>query len=160
MTILIVDDSELIRTMLIDYLAEAGYPVAGAADGLEALKYLHSQPVQFVLLDVMMPIMNGWEMLQTMHADPALATIPVVMMTAAANVREIALEHGATGYLPKPLDVHELLGIVRYHAERWSKQHSCQIKQAAHSLPAVTDKPNQLGERKKASSSPPRLTQG
>src|SRR3954468_11146000 len=114
MTILIVDDSELIRTMLIDYLAEAGYAATGAADGREAIQYLRSWPFQLILLDVMMPIMNGWEMLQAISADPALTKIPVVVMTAAANVHEIALEQGVIGSLPKPLDVQELLGIVRY----------------------------------------------
>jgi CheY-like chemotaxis protein len=115
MTILIVDDVELIRTMLTDYLDDAGYVAAGAGDGHEALKFLRTQPCQLVLLDVMMPIMNGWEILQVITTDPSLATIPVVILSAAENVHEIALEQGASGYLTKPINFDLLMHVVRYH---------------------------------------------
>jgi DNA-binding response OmpR family regulator len=113
--ILIVDDERFIRDLLIDYLQDEGYSADGAAHGLEAIQCLRTRPFQLVLLDIMMPIMNGWQMLQVMRADPALATLPVVMMTAGDNVHKRALEQGAIGYLPKPLDLDALLDIVRYH---------------------------------------------
>jgi len=115
MTILIVDDAELIRAMLIDYLADAGYTAVGASDGRETLEYLHIWPCQLVFLDIMMPVMDGWELLQVIHADLSLATIPVVVMTAAENVRTLALEQGAMEYLPKPVNVDIVMTIVRYH---------------------------------------------
>jgi CheY-like chemotaxis protein len=115
MTILIVDDAELVRTMLIEYLDAAGYVAAEAAGGREALEYLRTQPCQLVFLDVMMSMMNGWELLQAMHADPALKRIPVVIMTAADHVDKIAREQGAVGYLPKPINHDALMDIVRSH---------------------------------------------
>jgi CheY-like chemotaxis protein len=115
MTILIVDDSAHIRDLLIDYLEEEGYSAEGAANGLEAIQCLHTRPFQLVLLDVMMPIMNGWQMLQAMRAEPAFAAIPVMLMTAADNVRERALQQGAVAYMPKPLDLDKLLDIVQYY---------------------------------------------
>src|SRR3954469_5898951 len=104
MTILVVDDDKLIRDMLIDYLTDEGYAAEGAANGREAFYCMRMQPFQLVLLDIMMPILNGWQLLEAMQAEPVFAAIPVVMMTAAANVRERALEQGAIGYVSKPLD--------------------------------------------------------
>lgn len=113
--ILIVDDMPFICHLLIEYLADVGYPAVGAADGREALHSLRTQPIQLVLLDINMPVMNGWELLQAMHADPTLAGIPVVLMSAAEGMHQIALKQGAIGYLPKPLDLDKLLGIVQSH---------------------------------------------
>ena len=114
MSVLIVDDEYHIRDVLIAFLLDAGYDATGARDGRDAINCLRQHPGRFrlVLLDVMMPYMTGWELLDRIRSDPALATLPVILMTAAENVQQKALEQGATDYLPKPIDLDELLDIV------------------------------------------------
>jgi DNA-binding response OmpR family regulator len=117
MSVLIIDDEYYIRDLLIAFLLDAGYDAAGARDGRDAMDCLHQHPDRFrlILLDVMMPYMTGWEILENIRDDPALATLPVILMTAAENVHQKALERGATDYLPKPIDLDELLDIVEYY---------------------------------------------
>lgn len=117
MCVLVVDDEYYIRDVLIAFLLDAGYDAAGARDGRDAIDCLHEHPGRFglVLLDVMMPHMTGWELLQRVRSDPALATLPVILMTAAENVHQQALEQGATDYMPKPIDLDVLLDIVEYY---------------------------------------------
>src|SRR5215204_1487863 len=102
MSILIVDDEAPVRAVVMAILEETDYQVIGAANGRDALACLHKNPggIQLVLLDIMMPYMSGWEVLHAMQTYPTLATIPVVIMTAGANVRQQALDVGAAGYLP------------------------------------------------------------
>jgi len=117
MSVLIVDDEYYIRDVLTTFLLEAGYDATGARDGRDAVDNLRQQPGRFrlILLDVMMPYMTGWELLETIRDDPALAALPVILMTAAENVHQKAIEQGATDYLPKPIDLDELLDIVEYY---------------------------------------------
>jgi CheY-like chemotaxis protein len=117
MSVLIVDDEYYIRDVLITFLLDAGYDATGARNGRDAVDCLRQHPRRFrlILLDVMMPYMTGWEFLETIRDDPALATLPVILMTAAENVHQKAIERGATGYLPKPIDLDELLDIVEYY---------------------------------------------
>jgi CheY-like chemotaxis protein len=117
MSILVVDDEPAVRAMLITLLEDAWYDVMGAANGRDALACLRDNPGRFrlVLLDVMMPFLSGWDVLLAMQTDPALTEIPIVMMTAGANVRQQALELGAVGYVPKPLDFDRLLDMVEQH---------------------------------------------
>jgi CheY-like chemotaxis protein len=114
MGILVVDDADVVRAVLIDILEDAGYTVVGAIDGFAALDCLRHNPRHFrlVLLDVMMPLMNGWEVLRALQRDPVLAAIPVVMMTAGWDVRHEAYARGAAGYLPKPIAIDTLLTVV------------------------------------------------
>lgn len=117
MSVLIVDDEYYIRDVLTAFLLDAGYDATGARNGRDAVDCLHQHPGHFrlILLDVMMPYMTGWELLETIRHDPALATLPVILMTAADNVHQKAIERGATDYLPKPIDLDELLDIVEYY---------------------------------------------
>jgi CheY-like chemotaxis protein len=114
MPILVVDDEAPVRAVVIALLEDTNYDVVGVANGRDALACLRLNPSRFqlVLLDIMMPYMSGWEVLRTMRAQPALAAIPVVIMTAGANVRQQAVELGVAGYLPKPLDFDQLLDIA------------------------------------------------
>jgi CheY-like chemotaxis protein len=114
MSILVVDDEAPVRTVVMAVLEETQYDVIGAANGREAVACLCKNPerIQLVLLDLMMPYMSGWDVLHAMQAHPTLASIPVVIMTAGANVRQQALELGAAGYLSKPLDFDLLLNIA------------------------------------------------
>ena len=114
MSVLIVDDEYYIRDVLVAFLLDAGYDATSARNGRDAMDCLRQYPGRFrlILLDVMMPYMTGWELLERIRNDTALATLPVILMTAAENVHQRALERGATDYLPKPIDLDELLDIV------------------------------------------------
>lgn len=114
-TILIVDDSLTLRHNLSRLLKEAGYSVHQAGDGLEALAQLRQQSnVDLILCDIEMPRLNGFEFLNQIAQNPALAKIPVVVLTSrsSAKHRQIALALGAVTYLTKPYEPNELLAAI------------------------------------------------
>ena len=113
-TILVVDDQPDIRLMCRVNLALEGYQVEEAIDGEQARAYLQGHLPDLVLLDVMLPGIDGWEILTWMKADPRLAQVPVVMLTARVQ-REDELKGwslGASDYLPKPFNPSSLTQIV------------------------------------------------
>jgi CheY-like chemotaxis protein len=110
-SILIVDDDADIRGVLSEFLEYEGYSVATAAHGREALGFLrtHARP-SVVLLDLMMPTMDGFQFREEQKRDPAIASIPVIVMTARG-----ALESGAIDVaqvLPKPLELERLMAAL------------------------------------------------
>ncbi len=113
--ILVVDDTPLNVKMLADLLAFKGYRVVTAASGAEALTKIESEHPDLVLLDVMMPGMNGYEVCQKIRANPATGMLPVVMVTALdpAQERVKGIEAGADDFLSKPINQPELLARVR-----------------------------------------------
>ena len=114
--ILVVDDNEDNCYTLTRRLKRQGYDnVATAGHGRQALELLAARPFDLVLLDVMMPDMDGYEVLETMKADPALRGIPVVMISALDEVDSVArcIELGADDYLAKPFDPTLLRTRVR-----------------------------------------------
>lgn len=114
--ILVVDDEPFNLDILTEYLSEAGYEVISAEDGLVALKRLQEHPdVDLVVLDRMMPHMDGIEVLKTIKSDDKLKHIPVIMQTAAAQSKQIleGIEAGVYYYLTKPYEDTLLLNIVR-----------------------------------------------
>jgi CheY-like chemotaxis protein len=112
-SILIVEDDEAVREALVALLEGAGYRVVEAGDGAEALARLRAADrVGLILLDLMMPIMNGWEFRDHQRRDPALAEIPVVIVTADHGAAAKAAAAGAAGCLLKPFEVPELLDLV------------------------------------------------
>jgi CheY-like chemotaxis protein len=116
--ILVVDDDADIRETLIEILGAEGYHVAGVRNGREALQYLHNETrPSLILLDMMMPEMDGWDLRVELQRTPELASIPVVILSAHGNVRDAALALGAADYLRKPLRVDSLLEI----AERYCR---------------------------------------
>jgi CheY-like chemotaxis protein len=120
MSILVVDDEAPVRAVVMAILEDTHYEVVGAANGRDAVACLCKNPSRFqlVLLDLMMPYMSGWDVLHAMQSHPTLAPIPVVIMTAGANVRQQAFERGAAEYLAKPLDLDQLLDIAeRYYPQ-------------------------------------------
>jgi CheY-like chemotaxis protein len=125
MSILVVDDEAPVRGVVMALLEDTQYDVIGAANGRDAVAYLRKEPSRFqlVLLDLMMPYMSGWDVLYAMQAHSTLASIPVVIMTAGANVRQQAFDLGAADYLPKPLDLDQLLNI----AEQYDPPHEQQV---------------------------------
>lgn len=112
-TILVVEDDAAIRDALTQILEDEGYRVDGAANGREALAYLQSQPAPcLILLDLMMPVMNGWQFRSEQRADPALAAIPVVVLSADGGVQQKAEAIDAIGYFKKPLALAPLLDLI------------------------------------------------
>ena len=104
--ILVVDDDEANRDVLGRRLQRLGYAVVQACDGVEALERMAAGGVDLVLLDVMMPRLDGFGVLDRHRADPALRTIPVIMISALDDMASIVrcIEAGATDYLSKPFD--------------------------------------------------------
>ena len=104
--ILVVEDNDPNRAMLCRRLQKSGYATTEAADGRQALAALGKARFDLVLCDIMMPEVDGYTVLQTMKADPALSTIPIVMVSAIDEVANVArcIEMGADDYLTKPYD--------------------------------------------------------
>jgi len=109
--ILVVDDDPDIRDSLKEVLEDEGYTVNSVANGREALDYLRRSPRPCViLLDLMMPVMDGWQFRQEQIRDATLADIPVIVVSAAGRERLEKIH--ADAYLSKPVDLDELLGCV------------------------------------------------
>lgn len=104
--ILVVDDSRTNRSLLSKRLEQQGYQTDSADDGQQALDKLTLAAFDLVLLDVMMPVLDGYEVLKRMKASEGLRDIPVIMISAADEIDSVAkgIELGAEDYLPKPFD--------------------------------------------------------
>ena len=113
--ILLVDDEGAIRTICRFNLESDGMTVVEAADGREAIGVIQEAPPELVLLDVMMPVVDGWEVASQLASDPATRDIPVVFLSARASREDMvrAQELGAVGYVVKPFDPIELAGFAR-----------------------------------------------
>src|SRR5262249_22410886 len=115
--LLVVDDNEMNRDTLSRQLERAGYEVKTAAEGLEALEMIDTQPFDLVLLDVMMPGLTGTELLKIVRAEHPANELPIIMATArdkSENMVE-ALSLGANDYVTKPLDFPVVLARVEAH---------------------------------------------
>ena len=114
-SVLIVDDSRTIVRALQLMLEREGYLTFSAADGVQAIAMTKRQRPDVVLMDVVMPNMNGFEATRALVNDPQTATIPVIMMSGTEQVsdRVWGIRLGAKGFLAKPIDKEELLGKVR-----------------------------------------------
>jgi len=121
MTVFIVDDDRDIREMLTEILTDEGYAIASAADGLDALKQLRTQARTpcLILLDLMMPNMNGWEFCAAQQQDPRLSPIPVVVISARADIDRAVAQIPVAGHLSKPIDIDRLLHIVERHCAEY-----------------------------------------
>lgn len=114
--ILVVEDDADLRESLCEVLADAGYRTAGASHGAAAMALLRGglRP-DLILLDLMMPIMSGWEFREAQLADCELASIPVMVMTASRHLDEEPA--GITGIMYKPLRLDALLDEIRRHTD-------------------------------------------
>jgi two-component system, chemotaxis family, chemotaxis protein CheY len=115
MGVLVVDDDPFIREVIVELLQDEGYTVAQTANGEEALSYLQQQQVYpcVILLDLMMPKMNGWEFRAAQRQDPALAAIPVITISAHADLLTAASQLDVAGHFPKPIDMDRLLAAIQ-----------------------------------------------
>jgi CheY-like chemotaxis protein len=115
-SILIVDDDADVREMLSQFFSIEGYRVTTAGNGQEALDQLrHGQATDLILLDLMMPVMDGWQFRMEQQRDPELAPIPVVVLSAVYNARERAALLGAVDYMQKPVEFDKLIETAERH---------------------------------------------
>ncbi len=112
--VLVVDDDPDIYQIAEANLVAAGYEVRGAADGLEGLRMVREYAPDVVVLDVLMPELDGWEVLTRIESDPETAGIPVVMLTCRSEDADIlrGLEQGAVEYITKPFYPEDLVASV------------------------------------------------
>jgi CheY-like chemotaxis protein len=112
--VLVVDDDAFTRAVVTLVLRRAGYETAEVADGHQAMLYLRSRALpHLVLLDLMMPAMDGWEFLALRYKEPALAAIPVLVLSVACGIDAPAVQvMGADDILHKPADPADLLAAV------------------------------------------------
>ena len=124
--ILVVDDEAEALELVEFNLKQAGYAVTTAADGAEALKKARTQTPDLIVLDVMLPEMDGFEICKTLRLDAATAKVPIIMLTAkAAEIdRVLGLELGADDYLTKPFSPRELVLRVKKILERGQSRQS------------------------------------
>lgn len=114
-TVLIVDDDREINKILRDYLEQAGFTVLTSHDGATALHTLRRERPSLLLLDLMLPDKDGWELTRFIRADEMLRTTPILMITARVNDADkiLGLELGADDYITKPFNAQEVVARVR-----------------------------------------------
>jgi DNA-binding response OmpR family regulator len=114
-SVLIVEDEESILLSLEFLLGKEGYAVDTARDGAAALHALQAQPPDLVLLDVMLPLINGFELCRLIRENPVLRDTPIMLLTARGREAEIArgMALGADAYLTKPFSTRDLMDKVR-----------------------------------------------
>jgi two-component system cell cycle response regulator DivK len=112
--ILLVEDNEMNRDMLSRRLQRRGYSVIVAGDGLEGIAMANAEPVDLILMDMSLPVLDGWQATRRLKDDPRTRPIPVIALTAHAmpGDREKALEAGCDDYDTKPIDLPRLLGKI------------------------------------------------
>jgi signal transduction histidine kinase/CheY-like chemotaxis protein len=114
--VLVIDDDETARTLIADYLAQAGFKVITAADGAEGLRRAKEYHPIAITLDVIMPDIDGWTVLAALRGDPELADIPTIMATIVDEQRH-GMTLGAVGYLTKPIEREKLVDLIaKYRA--------------------------------------------
>lgn len=113
--ILVVDDDKSIVKVVRSYLEQAGYEVRIAYDGATALHSLRSEKPDLLVLDLMLPDRDGWEITRLIRADAAMGAIPIIMLTARVEDADkiVGLELGADDYITKPFNAREIVARVR-----------------------------------------------
>ncbi len=112
--ILLVEDNEMNRDMLSRRLERRGYAVAVAVDGGAGVEKARAEAPDIILMDMSLPVIDGWEASRQLKADPATARIPIIALTAHAMTsdRDKALQAGCNDYDTKPVDLPRLLGKI------------------------------------------------
>jgi CheY-like chemotaxis protein len=112
--VLVVDDDADIRNLLSSVLAIEGYAVTSASNGEEALSKLRGMPgTRLILLDLRMPVMDGWEFRAEQSRDPALCAIPVVVLSGDGDLERATASFAGASVLKKPFDLEELITVVQ-----------------------------------------------
>ena len=128
--ILVVDDDKSIIEIVQAYLEQAGYSVITATSGTSAMQILHTEKPDLLILDLMLPDRDGWDITSTIRNDKRLATIPITMLTARVNDSDkiIGLELGADDYVTKPFNPREIVARVRAQLRRRQFEKTEQIE--------------------------------
>jgi len=113
--VLVVDDDRDIRETLEEVLVYEGHAVATARDGVDALEKARALRPALILLDLFMPNMDGVEFRRVQREDPQIASIPVVVISAAPGLQDRVRDLDVAGHLEKPLQIEELLAVVTRH---------------------------------------------
>jgi CheY-like chemotaxis protein len=114
--VLVVEDETYLCDLISDVLEAEGHAARKASNGLEALDAIRERKPQLILLDLMMPVMDGWEFMDHLRRNPAWARIPVVIITAVYDVARTQQETGARAVITKPFDIDQLTEAVRSFA--------------------------------------------
>jgi twitching motility two-component system response regulator PilH len=114
-TVLVVEDSVTQREMITDLLRGSGLDVTVASDGVEALEKIQGSHPDLVVLDIVMPRMNGYEVCRRLKADPKTQHVPIVMCSSKGEEfdRYWGMKQGADAYIAKPFQPTELVGTVK-----------------------------------------------
>jgi two-component system, OmpR family, alkaline phosphatase synthesis response regulator PhoP len=132
-SVLIVDDDHSITRVVRGYLEQAGFTVLTAHDGETALRLLRLERPDLLVLDLMLPDRDGWEITRVIRSDPVLAATPIIMLTARVEDTDkiVGLELGADDYITKPFNAREVVARVRALLRR------SQFGQGAGAAPAA-----------------------
>jgi CheY-like chemotaxis protein len=113
-SVLVVDDDPAIRRLIIAALKRDGYDFLEAPNGREALDLMRSSKPDVVVLDLMMPVLSGWDVLRERQSDPFLTSIPVIVVSANRDPEvATAVNSGICAFLPKPFDIGALSALVK-----------------------------------------------
>lgn len=140
--ILVVDDDENTRSALAELLADEGYEVVTAANGLEALEQVQRAIPSVVICDVRMPRVNGLQVVQKLRARPATAHVPVIMVSAVAgrDRRLAALSIGADDFVAKPIDMDELKARIQVQLRHVHHQRELERRSSLDALTGVLNR--------------------
>jgi two-component system phosphate regulon response regulator PhoB len=118
--ILVVEDDASLNELVCAYVELAGFNARAALDGSTALRLARERPPALVMLDLMLPDIDGFEVCRNLKADPRTAAVPVVMLTAMTqeSARRKGIECGAVAYLIKPFNPDELISTMRSRARK------------------------------------------
>lgn len=113
--ILVVDDDRTITVLIKKYLEKNGYEVTAITEASEGLEFAMTRKTDLIILDVMMPIINGFNFCRLLKAEEDSKDIPIILLTSRNKLKdiEIGLEMGAEAYLIKPLNIEELIKTIR-----------------------------------------------
>ncbi|TMD45401.1 MAG: response regulator [Chloroflexi bacterium] len=141
-SLLVVDDNSMNRIMLSRYITKLGYQATLAENGRQALDKLQGEPFDLVLLDVQMPEMDGYQVLEHLKADPRLRDIPVIMISAVEELESVVrcIELGAQDYLPKPFNPVLLRARLSASLERkWLRDQEVDYLQQVGRVAEITE---------------------
>ena len=121
-TVLMADDNPEMRLLLTNILQQQGHLVIEAADGDDLLFWVKEEKPDVILVDLQMPKMDGFKVLEALKADDSVKDIPVIVISASQNKADMAMAHelGAHGYIPKPWSAHDLATRIDWAlATKW-----------------------------------------
>ena len=131
--ILVVDDNEEVRELCADYLSSRGYDVTQAADGEEALAAVFSERPGLIIMDLDMPVMDGWTAIRILKRDARTEDVPIIVVTGHATQTRLCAAHeaGAAAVLTKPSNLRALDVAIAHALRRESESHELTVQWAS-----------------------------